>query len=39
MLKAARKESILTQELLQEKAGTKKSYISKLETGKKKFRL
>lgn len=34
MLKAARKESNLTQEQLAEKAGTKKSYISKLENGK-----
>ncbi|HEY5370991.1 MAG TPA: helix-turn-helix transcriptional regulator [Hanamia sp.] len=34
MLKAARKESKLTQEQLAEKAGTKKSYISKLENGK-----
>lgn len=34
MLKAARKEANLTQEELAEKAGTKKSYISKLENGK-----
>jgi DNA-binding XRE family transcriptional regulator len=34
ILKAARKESKLTQEQLAEKAGTKKSYISKLENGK-----
>ena len=34
MLKAARKEANLTQEQLAEKAGTKKSYISKLENGK-----
>ncbi len=34
MLKAARKEAKLTQEQLAEKAGTKKSYISKLENGK-----
>jgi DNA-binding XRE family transcriptional regulator len=34
MLKAARKEANLTQEQLAEKAGTKKSYISKLENAK-----
>lgn len=34
MLKYARKEANLTQEQLAEKAGTKKSYISKLENGK-----
>lgn len=34
MLKIARKEAQLTQEQLAEKAGTKKSYISKLENGK-----
>jgi len=34
MLKAARKEARLTQEQLAERAGTKKSYISKLENGK-----
>ena len=34
MLKSARKEAKLTQEQLAEKAGTKKSYISKLENGK-----
>lgn len=34
MLKLARKEANLTQEQLAEKAGTKKSYISKLENGK-----
>ncbi len=34
MLRAARKEANLTQEQLAEKAGTKKSYISKLENGK-----
>lgn len=34
MLKTARKEANLTQEQLAEKAGTKKSYISKLENGK-----
>ncbi|MDP4664573.1 MAG: helix-turn-helix transcriptional regulator [Salibacteraceae bacterium] len=34
MLKAARKEANLTQEELAEKAGTKKSYISKIENGK-----
>jgi len=34
MLKTARKEAQLTQEQLAEKAGTKKSYISKLENGK-----
>ncbi|MCH6201079.1 helix-turn-helix domain-containing protein [Aquiflexum sp. LQ15W] len=34
MLKDARKEANLTQEQLAEKAGTKKSYISKLENGK-----
>lgn len=39
MLKAARKEAQLTQEQLAEKAGTKKSYISKLENGKVNIRL
>lgn len=34
MLKEARREANLTQEQLAEKAGTKKSYISKLENGK-----
>lgn len=34
MLKEARKEANLTQEQLAERAGTKKSYISKLENGK-----
>ena len=34
MLKAARKEANLTQEQLAQKAGTKKSYISKLENAK-----
>ena len=34
MLKEARKKANLTQEQLAEKAGTKKSYISKLENGK-----
>ena len=34
MLKSARTESNLTQEQLADKAGTKKSYISKLENGK-----
>lgn len=34
MLKAARKEAKLTQQQLAEKAGTKKSYISKIENGK-----
>lgn len=34
MLKAARKEAKMTQEQLAEKAGTKKSYISKLENAK-----
>ena len=34
MLKTARKEAKLTQEQLAERAGTKKSYISKLENGK-----
>ena len=34
MLKSARKEANLTQEQLAEKAGTKKSYISKLENAK-----
>lgn len=34
MLKFARKEAKLTQQQLAEKAGTKKSYISKLENGK-----
>jgi len=34
MLKTARKDANLTQEQLAEKAGTKKSYISKLENGK-----
>ncbi len=34
MLKIARKEANLTQEQLAEKAGTKKSYISKIENGR-----
>ena len=34
MLKEARKEAKITQEQLAEKAGTKKSYISKIENGK-----
>ena len=34
MLKTARKEAKMTQEQLAEKAGTKKSYISKIENGK-----
>jgi DNA-binding XRE family transcriptional regulator len=34
MLKEARKASKMTQQELAEKAGTKKSYISKLENGK-----
>ncbi|MCG9911921.1 MAG: helix-turn-helix domain-containing protein [Flavobacteriales bacterium] len=34
MLKEARKAAKLTQEQLAQKAGTKKSYISKLENGK-----
>jgi HTH-type transcriptional regulator / antitoxin HipB len=34
MLKTARQEAKLTQEQLAEKAGTKKSYISKIENGK-----
>ncbi|MCD6090726.1 MAG: helix-turn-helix transcriptional regulator [Bacteroidales bacterium] len=34
MLKKARKEANMTQEQLAEKAGTKKSYISKLENAK-----
>ena len=34
MLKSARKDANLTQEQLADKAGTKKSYISKLENGK-----
>ncbi|MFP5437445.1 MAG: helix-turn-helix domain-containing protein [Bacteroidia bacterium] len=34
MLKEARKDANLTQEQLAEKAGTKKSYISKIENGK-----
>lgn len=34
MLKAARKEAKMTQEQLAQKAGTKKSYISKIENGK-----
>jgi DNA-binding XRE family transcriptional regulator len=34
MLKAARLQANLTQEELAEKAGTKKSYISKVENGK-----
>jgi DNA-binding XRE family transcriptional regulator len=34
MLKEARKESKMTQEQLATKAGTKKSYISKVENGK-----
>jgi len=34
MLKSARKEAKMTQEQLAAKAGTKKSYISKIENGK-----
>ncbi len=34
MLKSARKEANMTQEQLAEKAGTKKSYISKIENGR-----
>lgn len=34
MLKSARKEAKMTQEQLAQKAGTKKSYISKIENGK-----
>ncbi|MCB9222732.1 MAG: helix-turn-helix transcriptional regulator [Crocinitomicaceae bacterium] len=34
MLKAARKEAHMTQEELAEKIGTKKSYISRIESGK-----
>lgn len=34
MLKTARKEAKMTQEQLAQKAGTKKSYISKIENGK-----
>jgi DNA-binding XRE family transcriptional regulator len=34
MLKTARKDANMTQEQLADKAGTKKSYISKLENGK-----
>ena len=34
MLKEARKEAKLTQEQLAEKAGTKKSYISRIENGR-----
>ncbi len=34
MLKEARKQANLTQEELAERAGTKKSYISKIENGK-----
>ena len=34
MLKSARKDANMTQEQLAEKAGTKKSYISKLENAK-----
>ncbi len=34
MLKTARKEANMTQEQLAEKAGTKKSYISKIENAK-----
>ncbi len=34
MLKVARREANITQEELAERAGTKKSYISKLENGK-----
>ncbi|MFT7035219.1 MAG: DNA-binding XRE family transcriptional regulator [Cyclobacteriaceae bacterium] len=34
MLKEARKEANMTQEQLAERAGTKKSYISKIENGK-----
>ena len=39
MLKSARKEAKMTQEQLAEKAGTKKSYISKIENGKGNIRL
>ena len=34
MLQVARKEAKMTQEQLAEKTGTKKSYISRIETGK-----
>ena len=34
MIKEARKEAHLTQEVLAERTGTKKSYISRLENGK-----
>ncbi len=34
MLKEARKDANMTQEQLAEKTGTKKSYISRIETGK-----
>ncbi len=34
MLQQARKEAKMTQEQLAEKSGTKKSYISRIETGK-----
>jgi len=34
MIKAARKEAHMTQEVLAAKTGTKKSYISRLENGK-----
>ena len=34
MLKEARKDAKMTQEQLAEKTGTKKSYISRIETGK-----
>ncbi|MFT6338309.1 MAG: HTH-type transcriptional regulator/antitoxin HipB [Gammaproteobacteria bacterium] len=34
MLQEARKEAEMTQEQLAEKTGTKKSYISRIETGK-----
>ncbi|NPA35347.1 MAG: helix-turn-helix transcriptional regulator [Chlorobi bacterium] len=39
MLKGARKEANMTQEQLAKKAGTKKSYISKLENAKANIRL
>ena len=39
MLKEARKDSNITQEELAEKTGTKKSYISRIETGKSEIQL
>ena len=39
LLKEARKEAHLTQEELAEKSGTKKSYISRIESGKSEIQL